>query len=127
MFTLVVLLIALALLVFSVVMKNIEISRGRKVFLSRLFAKSDEYIFKLLSIIKTAWSHINFKNAGLIFLKIIASIRKVVTTLKRRFDHKQSHFFVKRDHDLSKNKGAVSFFLKDISEHKKSLRENKEE
>ena len=127
MITLVVFLIALALLIFSVVMKNVELKYGRKIFLASLFEKCDVVIFKVLASLKLWWGHVNFKNTKLIFSWIIVSIRNSVTAMKRRFDHKQSHFFTKRDHDISKHKGSVSFFLKDISEHKKSLRENKTE
>lgn len=125
--TLVVFLISLALIVFSLVMKDIEIAKGRKIFFPSLFVKCDYLILGILEILRKWWAEINLKNFKLIFSKIIVSIRKLAILIKRRFDHKQSHFFTKRDHDLSKNKGSVSFFLKDISEHKKALRENREE
>ena len=126
MITLVVFLIALALLIFSVVMKNVELKYGRKIFLASLFEKCDVVIFKVLASLKLWWGHVNFKNTKLIFSWIIASIRKLVISIKRRFDHKQSHFFTKREYDASKNSSSVSFFLKDVSDYKRSLREGNE-
>jgi hypothetical protein len=123
MITLYIFLIALALLVFSLVMKNVELGLGRKIFLPSLFAWSDRIILKGLFKIRQFWSYINFKTIWLIFSLIIASIKKWLTILKRRFDHKHSPFFVKREHS---NRGAVSFFLKDVSDYKKSLRDDSE-
>ena len=123
MFTLAVFLIALVLIVFSLVMKRVETLKGRKIFLARLFAQSDVVIFKIAYWIKIAWQSLTFKNTKLIFSQITASIKHSVTAFKRRFDHKHSPFFAKKEHDHLKHKGSVSFFLKDISEHKKSLRD----
>lgn len=123
MFTLVIFIVALILIVFSLIMKNIEINRGQKIFLAGLFAACDVWIFKTIKALKVWWGHINFKNTKLIFSWIAVSIRNAVTAFKRRFDHKHHPFFAKREHDPLKHKGSVSFFLKDISEHKKSLRD----
>ena len=78
-------------------------------------------IYKFLLKIRYWWSHVSFKNIKLIFSWIIVSIRKSAVIVKRRFDHKQSHFFTKKEHDVFKNKGSVSFFLKSVSDYKKSL------
>ena len=69
----------------------------------------------------------NFRNTRLIFSWIVASIRKTAIVIKRRFDHEQSHFFTKREPKAPKNKSSVSFFLKDVSDYKKKLREGNED
>ncbi len=126
MINLIIFLVALALIVFSLIMKNIELTRGRKIFLASLFAWSDQVIFKAIAWLKYFWSMLTFRNAKLLFIWIIASIRTLVTRVKRRFDHKHSPFFVKKDNHLTKNKGSVSFFLKDVSDYKKTLRDSQE-
>jgi hypothetical protein len=124
--TLVTFIVSLVLIVFLFIMKSLEINRGRKMFLEDLFLKCDAWIYKSLLRIKFWWSHVNFRNSRLIFSWIIVSIRKWVITFKRRFDHKQSHFFTKKErHGFEPNKGSVSFFLKNVSDYKKSLREGK--
>ena len=107
-------------------MKSFEIYHGKKIFLEDFFLKCDDLIHKISLKIKYWWSHVNFKNTRLIFSWIIGSIKNLAISIKRRFDHKQSHFFIKREHPVSKNKGSVSFFLKNVSDYKKSLRDGVE-
>ena len=104
-----------------------EISNGQKIFLEDFFIECDNLIFNFILKIKSWWGHVNFKNTKLIFSWIIVNIRKSVIAVKRHFDHKQSHFFTKREYDTSRNRGSVSFFLKNVSDYKKSLKENKGE
>jgi len=127
MITFVVFIISLALLVLLFAIKSLEIFYGRKMFLERQFESFDAWIFKILLRIGYWWSHVNFRNIRLISSWIIVNIRRSVVVIKRRFDHKQSHFFAKRDHDVFKNKGSVSFFLKNVSDYKKSLSEGGED
>ena len=125
MITFVVFITSLALLVLLFVIKSLEIFYGRKIFWERQFENFDAWISKILLKIKYWWSHVTFRNIKLISSWIIVSIRKSVIAVKERLDHKQSHFFAKRDHDIFKNKGSVSFFLKNVSDYKKSLSEDK--
>ena len=108
-------------------MKSLEIYYGRKIFLERQFENFDAWIDKILLKIKFWWSHVNFKNTKLVFAWLILNIKKIVVSFKRRFDHEQSHFSTKRNLDASKHKSSPSFFLKDVSEYKKSLREGNSE
>lgn len=124
--TFVIFFVSLFLVVFSLIMKGVEISRGRKIFLAETFAKSDEHLFAFLIKIKKIWRQINFNNTKLFFRRILDLLKNQTRLLKRRFDHKQSHFFSKREHDSASQKGSASFFLKNIAEHKKALREKAE-
>ncbi len=126
MISLIIFLVALILIVFSLIMKNIELNKGRKIFLASLFAWSDRQIFSVIKWSKLTWSYLTWHNTRLLFTWFMANIRSFVTRVKRRFDHKHSPFFVKKDSHLHKSKGAVSFFLKDVSDYKKSLREGLE-
>jgi hypothetical protein len=123
--TFIVFIISLILIIFLFSMKSFEIYSGRKIFLEDLFLRCDSLIQRILFRIKHWWSHVNFRNLRLIFSWIIVSMSKLIIAIKRRFDHKQSTFFTKKDHFVSKKKGPVSFFLKDVSDYKKSLREGK--
>ena len=122
MFTFVVFIASLLLLVFLFLMKAREISTGRKVFLEDWFERNDAFISKILSKIKLSYNHLNFENIRRFTWWLVAQLKQLAISLKRRFDHKQSHFFAKRDHS-SRSKGSVSFFLKNVSEYKKTLRE----
>ena len=73
-------------------------------------------------------SQVNSKNTRLIFSWIIVNIRKFIIKIKKRFDNKPSGFFIKKEQCSNINlnsRGTVSFFLKNVSEHKKQLREKK--
>lgn len=127
MITLIVFLVSFFLLTLLLIMKSMEVYRGRKIFLESFFLKCDDLILTSLLKLKTWWGHINFKNTKRVFVWVIMKVHYFVIAIKRRFDHKQSHFFIKRESPhMSKNKGSVSFFLKDISDYKKSLREGNE-
>lgn len=121
--TFVVFIISLVLLTFLFFAKSLEVYYGKKIFLEKLFLKCDVWILKAVRQSKYWWSHVNFKNTKFIFSWLIVSIRRISLLIKRRFDHKQSSFFAKREPDVFKTKGSVSFFLKNVSDYKKSLRE----
>lgn len=104
-------------------MKSVEISRGRKIFLSRLFAQSDIAILRITLVLKSFWSQFSFKNFRLIFIQIIVSIKNLIIDTKKSLDHKQSHFFTKQNQDADQVKGPVSSFLKKVSDHKKQIHE----
>ena len=122
MLTPIIFILSLAVIVFSLIMKKIETERGQKIFLAKLFERSDIFILESLGILKREWLKLNFTNAKLLFSRIVASIKAALRSVKRRLDHKHSPFFTKQD-ESSSHKGAVSFFLKDVSEYKKKLRE----
>jgi hypothetical protein len=126
MLNLVIFILSLILIILLFIMKSIEIYHGRKLFLERQFENFDAWIARTLLKIKFWWSHVNFKNTRLIILWIITNTHKLAVAVKRRFDHQQSHFFIKRNLDVSKHKNSPSFFLKDVSDYKKSLREGNE-
>jgi hypothetical protein len=123
MFSLIIFIISFFFIFTIFLIKGLEIYYNKVFFLTNLLKKADNFILKIISNIKTYISHLNFKNIQLIFSWIMVNISKLIRNIKRRFDHKHSHFFSKRDYLDTKNKGSVSFFLKDVSDYKKSLRE----
>ena len=126
MITFVVFIISLALLVLLFVIKSLEIFYGRRIFLERQFESFDAWIFKILLKIRYWWSHVNFKNTRRVISWVVIKTHRIFISIKRQFDHEQSSFFVKREPVTSKNKGSASFFLKDVSDYKKSLQEESE-
>jgi hypothetical protein len=116
-------IISLILIPLLFFMKSLEIYHGRKIFLEKQFENFDSWIHHTILKIKYWWSHINFKNTKRVFWWILNNIHKFVIAMKRRFDHEQSHFFTKKEGHTNKPKRAPSFFLKDVADYKKSLRE----
>ena len=91
-----------------------------------LFIKSDSLVLKSWANLKFWWSHVNFKNTRRVISWVVIKTHRIFISIKRQFDHEQSSFFVKREPVTSKNKGSASFFLKDVSDYKKSLQEESE-
>ena len=116
-------IISLILIVLLFIMKSWEIYYGRKIFLERQFENFDAWIHKIIIKVKYSWSQVSFKNTKRVVFWAVDNTRKMIISIKKRLDHKQSHFFAKKENDILKNKKQASFFLKDISEYKKSLRE----
>jgi hypothetical protein len=121
MLTLIIFLVTLFLIIISLIIKNFEIKIGRKIFFPGLFVKVDKLLVIIINRLKQYWAKVNLQNFQLIFRKIIVTIDTGVRLIKRRFDHKHSPFFIGRD-QKSKSRGSVSFFLKDVSDYKKTLR-----
>ncbi len=120
MFAITTFIVALALLAVLVMIKSLENKHNQTFMTSDWLAKFDPKLVRLFVVINIWFKHVNLNNAKLLFARIIASIRKLILAWKKKFDHKHSPFFVKRDHP--KNKGSVSFFLKNVSDYKKTLR-----
>lgn len=123
MITFAIFLASLILIALMFTLKGLETCYGKMMFMERAFLKCDNLIFRIILEIRHWWRHVNFKNAKLIFAWTVINTSGLAVSIKRRFDHEQSHFFAKKEHSLPSNKGSVSFFLKNVSDYKKSLRE----
>lgn len=119
--------VSLVLTAILVASKHLELANGRNYFLSNILSKLDRPLLGSWFKLKVWWSHVNFKNLRLIFSWIMVKIKRLMIVIKRRLDHQQSHFFTQKKRDASKNKGSISFFLKDVSEYKQTLREKEGE
>ena len=123
MLTFYVFIISIVLIALLFFIRGREIYSGKNFFLENYLKKSDQFFLNLFKKISYWWSHVNFHNFKLISVWIINSLRHFVISIKRRFDHKQSHFFTQKISEEMKQKGSASFFLKDVADYKKSLRE----
>ena len=123
--TFVIFAVSLVLMALLFVTKALEIYSGRKIFLEKFFWKCDALIWQTILRLRFWWSHVNFKNTKRVLAWIVIRTHRQAVTIKRRYDHKQSHFFTKKELPSLKSKKSASFFLKNVSEFKKNLREGK--
>ena len=126
MFILVTFIVSLVLIASLLSIKSWEICTGKVFFLTRVLFKGDPWVLWFKSTLKKCKYNCNFNNLKFIFSWLISAIRQLILKIKRQFDHKQAHFFIKRDYDATKGQGSVSFFLKNVAEYKKSLRSEEE-
>lgn len=84
--------------------------------------KSEKHFRIIIGKGKEISSKIHFKNAHRLAVLIINFIKTEIIHLKRKFDSKQPKFFLQPQKQNDANKSSVSFFLKNVSEYKKSLR-----
>ena len=84
--------------------------------------KSEKHIHTIIGKGKTLSSKIHFKNAHRFIMLAINFIKTEAINIKRKFDSKQPKFFLKPQKKSDVSKSSVSFFLKNVSEYKKSLR-----
>jgi hypothetical protein len=116
-------IISLVLITLLFFMKSLEIYHGRKIFLEKQFENFDNWIHRLVLKIEYWWSHVNFVNTKRVMLWVAKKTHKFAIVVKRRFDHEQSHFFTRKEVNINRAKRDPSFFLKDVSEYKKKLRD----
>jgi len=91
--------------------------------ISNIVDKNDEHVHKIVTKSKHAISHIKFKNFHRLTVAIADFIHKEMVYLKRRFDSKQPAFFLSPQKPSHITKNSVSFFIKNITDYKNSLRE----
>ena len=115
--------ISLILLIGFMTIKTFEVYSDRQHVLSKVICKGDDYCHEVVGKTKHVVSKIKFKNFHKLAVMIAEFTKREAIYLKRRFDSKQPKFFLKPTYkpDSSK-KGSVSFFLKNVSEYKNSLR-----
>ncbi len=103
-------------------MKYFGISFEHHEVISNIVCKNDEHCHKIVSKSRNIFSKIKFKNFHRLTVAIVNFIKKEVIYLKRRFDSKQPTFFLSPQKPNQMNKNSVSFFLKNVTDYKNSLR-----
>ena len=91
--------------------------------ISNIVDKNDEHFHNIFAKSKYAISHMKFKNLHRLTVFITNFIKKETIYLKRRFDSKQPAFFLSPQKPSHITKNSVSFFIKNITDYKHSLRE----
>ncbi|MFA6797274.1 MAG: hypothetical protein WCR40_00995 [Candidatus Paceibacterota bacterium] len=114
--------ISLFLVVVMLIVKSFNFSFVSNKNTLKVIHKSDRYCYNIICVIRYFLSKIKIKNFNKIFLFIINFAKRETVYLKRRFDSKQPKFFLKPKKSSLNSKSSVSFFLKNVSEYKDSLR-----
>ena len=116
--------VSLILIISFFGIKLFEVKHNEKHAFSKILSKGDDYCHDTISKSRKIFSKIKFKNFQKLYFIILNWAKKEMVYLKRRFDSKQPRFFLSpvTKHDIHK-KGSVSFFLKNVSEYKESLRD----
>ncbi|MEI6528190.1 MAG: hypothetical protein WCO10_00775 [bacterium] len=119
--TIIIFISAVVLLAFLALSRVFALASGRGNMIVDFVAKGDKYILLLKRRLHENKHHLTIPGLSRLTIKVAEKTKKKMVSVKRRFDHQQSHFFVKRDQHLHQPKGSASFFLKHISEHKKTI------
>ena len=114
--------ISLALVIVMLTIKSFGIYIFSHDFFKKLAKKSDMFFHKAGKVLRQWVSKIKFKNFHKLIVLVISFSKREIIYLKRKFDSKQPKFFLKSQKPNSTNKNSVSFFLKNVSDYKESMR-----
>lgn len=115
--------LSLIALMTMLALKYFGISFEHHEVISNMVEKNDEHVHKIVSKSKYAISHVKFENLHKLTVYLANLIHKESVYLKRRFDSKQPAFFLSPQKPSHITKNSVSFFIKNITDYKHSLRE----
>ena len=103
-------------------LRAFELSGGHKLLEINLVRKTDLFVHDFFHLLKKQTSRISIRNIYKFICYICISIKEMVINSKKKFDSRQPKFFIKQTkNDITKN-GSVSFFLKNVSDYKDSIR-----
>jgi predicted MPP superfamily phosphohydrolase len=114
--------ISLILVIVMLTIKSFGIYIFSHNFFKKIAKKSDIFFHNFGKVLRYWITKIKFKNFHKLIVLVISFSKREIIYLKRRFDSKQPKFFLKSQKPNSTNKNSVSFFLKNVSEYKESLR-----
>jgi len=104
-------------------LRTFELSNGHQILEAAFVKKTDLWVHNLFHLLKKQISHISIRNIYRLGCYICVSVKYKVIDLKKGFDSRQPKFFLKQTkNDIMKN-GSASFFLKNVSEYKDSIRQ----
>jgi hypothetical protein len=115
--------ISLISLVAMFAIKYFGISFDHHEVVSNIVCKNDEHCEKIVHHSKNIFSKIKFENFHKLNIRIVGFIKKEMIYLKRRFDSKQPAFFLSPQKPSHIKKNSVSFFIKNVTDYKNSLRQ----
>ena len=102
--------------------KYFGVSFAHHEVISNIVCKNDEHCHKIVNRSKNVFSKIKFKNFHKITIAIADFLKKETIYLKRKFDSKQPAFFLSPQKPSHIHKHSVSFFIKNVTDYKNSLR-----
>jgi hypothetical protein len=113
---------SLSLIIAMFAVKYFGISFDHHEVISNLVCENNKNCHIIVNQSKKVASKIKFKNFHRLNVRIISFIKKEAIYFKRRFDSKQPAFFLSPQKPNNLKKNSVSFFIKNISDYKNSLR-----
>ena len=116
--------ISLVAIVTMLTLKYLGIPVVRHEVISNIVCKNDEKCHELVGASKEIASKIKFENFHKLTVVMASFVKREMIYLKRRFDSQQPKFFLKPQKINTSNKHSVSFFLKNVSDYKDSLRKD---
>jgi hypothetical protein len=90
--------------------------------ISNIVCENDKHCNTIVTHGKKVVSKIKFKNFHKLTVAIANFIKKESIYLKRRFDSKQPAFFLSPQKPNQVHRHSVSFFIKNVTDYKNSLR-----
>src|SRR5690349_23686184 len=84
--------------------------------------KSEKHFRHIMGKSKEISSKIHFKNAHRFSMMFVDFVKREIIYFKRKFDSQQPKFFLKPQKPNGTDKHSVSFFLKNVSEYKDSIK-----
>ena len=88
--------------------------------ISHIVVQHEEHVRTIVGKSKSIGAQIHFENFHKLTIKIATFTKKEALYLKQKFDSKQPKFLLMQQKPHVSGKHSVSFFLKNISEHKNS-------
>lgn len=114
--------ISFILIVAMFTIKYFGISFDHHEAISNIVCENDKNCHKIVHHSKNIFSKIKFENFHRLTVNIADYIKKKIIYLKRRFDSKQPAFFLSPQKPSHVKKNSVSFFLKNVTDYKNSLK-----
>lgn len=112
---------SLFIIIITLVIKGVKASFFDHIVIKKIRKVGDKRCYDFICVVNHYVSKIKIKNFHKLSLRIIDFTKKEIVYLKRKFDSKQPKFFLKPQKNNS-GKNSVSFFLKNVSEYRDSLR-----
>ncbi len=114
--------ISLVSLIAMFAIKYFGISFDHHEAISNIVCQNDKNCHNIFHKSKHLFSKIKLKNFHRLTVMVTDFIKKESIYLKRRFDSKQPSFFLSPQKPNFQNKNSVSFFIKNVTDYKNSLR-----
>jgi len=116
--------ISLVLVGLFVWLKVFEWEKKEKTWFTLWLGQGDKPILRFVKHLKKELAYINWRNTVLLSKFIYHELRTFSFSFKRRFDSKQSKFFVMMHGktDLQVGQSRSSEFLKSVNDHKNKIR-----
>jgi len=103
-------------------LRAFELSNGHRILEANFVRKTDIIVHNFFHLLKKQVSRISIRGTYKFICHICVKIKEKAIDLKRGYDSRQPKFFIKQTkNDITKN-GSVSFFLKNVSDYKDSIR-----